>query len=86
MFPETLMQKLQLSLLIESVVTIGKPVLQRYCVWLELTSLASNILFALASKPVSILVPPLVQFAPAGSVVVLISAFKPFAPLIPAIP
>ncbi len=44
---------------------------------------ASSTPFEFASKPYSSFTPPVVQFAPASSVVVLTNEFCPFVPFVP---
>ena len=60
--------------------------LQTYLVKLAFTSATSSVPLLLASNPTSTLVPPLAQFAPAGSVVVFTKVFLPSNPLVPVAP
>ena len=60
--------------------------LQTYFVNAAFTSVTSNVPSLLASKPYSTFTPPVVQFIPADSDVVLVKVFLPSTPLEPFVP
>src|SRR4051812_7504708 len=65
-------------------VPVGTDPLQTYEVLA--TSEASSVPLALASRPLSIRVPPPEQLAPTGSTVTATSEGRPFEPLVPGLP